>query len=100
MNSDATQLQQKYQNFVNSYAASWLDFDIEGSALDNVGANDRRNQAIAGLQKVNPNLRVSFTLPVESYGLLANSLALIRSAIARGVRVDCTSLHIKAPKYA
>ena len=67
-------LQQKYQSVITQYGLKWVDFDVEMSTLDNVPANERRNQAIAGLQKANPGLKISFTLPVSAGGLLSNSL--------------------------
>jgi hypothetical protein len=81
-------LQQKYQNIIDQYSLSWLDFDIEGTALSNYAANDRRNAAIAGLQKNNPLLKISYTLPVETYGLLEEGLRILLSAKNAGVRVD------------
>lgn len=81
-------MQQKYQNIVDQYSLSWLDFDIEGNALSDYASNDRRNAAIAAMQRNNPFLRISYTLPVETYGLLEDGLKILVSAKNAGVRVD------------
>jgi hypothetical protein len=81
-------LQQKYQNIVDQYSLSWLDFDIEGNALSDYASNDRRNAAIAAMQRNSPFLRISYTLPVETYGLLEDGLKILLSAKNAGVRVD------------
>jgi hypothetical protein len=73
---------------VDQYSLSWLDFDIEGNALLDYAANDRRNAAIAAMQRNNPFLRISYTLPVETYGLLEDGLKILVSAKNAGVRVD------------
>ena len=66
---DAEALEAKYQAVVNQYHFTWLDFDIEGTALQNAEANRRRNTALAALQAKNPGLRISYTLPVNVSGI-------------------------------
>jgi hypothetical protein len=85
-------LQAKYQSVVDQYKLTWLDFDIEGSALDNMAANDRRNQALSALQKANKNVKIAYTLPVVTSGLLSNSMNLLRSANRFGLRVDLVNI--------
>lgn len=60
--------------------------------MTNYAANDRRNAAIAAMQKKNPFLRISYTLPVETYGLLESGLRILISAKNAGVRVDVVNL--------
>jgi hypothetical protein len=85
-------LQSVYQGIINKYNVKALDFDIEGGALDNTSANDRRNQALAGLQSANPGLLISYTLPVTPSGLLSNSIALLQNAKSHGVNVACVNI--------
>ena len=85
-------LQAKYQSVVDQYKLTWLDFDIEGSALDNMAANDRRNQALSAIQKANKNVKIAYTLPVVTSGLLSNSMNLLRSANRFGLRVDLVNI--------
>ncbi|KND03120.1 uncharacterized protein SPPG_02180 [Spizellomyces punctatus DAOM BR117] len=90
--TDATQLQAKYQSVIDTYQVTWVDFDIEGGALGNKASIDRRNQAIAGLQKANPKLLVSYTLPVLPTGITADGVYLLQSAVKYGVRVDVVNI--------
>jgi hypothetical protein len=90
--TNVSTLQSVYQGIINKYNVKALDFDIEGSALDNTSANDRRNQALAGLQSANPGLFISYTLPVTPTGLLSNSIALLQNAKSHGVNVACVNI--------
>jgi chitinase len=85
-------LQSVYQGIINKYGVTALDFDIEGSALDNTSANDRRNQALAGLQAANPGMIISYTLPVDPTGLPSNAIALLNNAKSHGVVVNCVNI--------
>ena len=87
-------LQAQYQAVINNYGVTHLDFDIEGSALDNTTANNRRNQALAALQTANPGLMISYTLPVTTSGLLSNSLNLLKNAVSNGVNVNVVNIMV------
>jgi chitinase len=84
---DVAVLEAKYQSIIDRYQFTWLDFDIEGKALGNTEANERRNVAIAALQKKNPGLRVTFTLPVDPNGIGRNSRAMLSDAKAKGIQI-------------
>jgi Cellulose binding domain len=81
-------LQAEYQAVVTAYGLRYADFDIEGAAIADTVANNRRSQALKALQTANPNLKVSLTLPVLPEGLTADGLALVRSARDAGVNID------------
>ena len=80
-------LEAKYQSVIDRYQFTWLDFDIEGDALTNSAANERRNIVLAELQKKNPGLIVSYTLPVDPNGISKESRELLADAVAKGVKV-------------
>jgi Glycosyl hydrolases family 18 len=84
---DATSLEAQYQSIINRYRLTWLDFDIEGKALTNTAANQRRNSVLVDLQTKNPGLIISYTLPVDPDGLDQNSLRLLTDAVAKGLKV-------------
>ncbi|MFA4861316.1 chitinase [Methanoregula sp.] len=90
--TDADTLQARYQSVIDSYNATWIDFDIEGAAISDAGSVDRRNRVIARLEAANPGLRVSYTLPVEPDGLSADGLSLLKNAVKNGVRVDVVNI--------
>ena len=92
---DPAALRAAYQGIIDRYHFTWLDFDIEGSNLaKNPEASRRRNAVLAELQKANPGLRVSYTLPVDPNGLSAASRELLTDAKAKGVRVYSVNLMV------
>ena len=92
---DPAQLEAAYQRVVDQYKFTWLDFDIEGNNLDHGKLDsERRNTALASLQKKNPGLIISYTLPVNPDGLSEESRALLIDAKARGVKVDSVDIMV------
>jgi len=85
-------LEAKYQSVTDRYAFTWFDFDIEGDALSNSAANQRRNAALAALQAKNPGLVVSYTLPVDPDGVSVESQNLLADAVAKGVKIHSVNV--------
>jgi hypothetical protein len=85
-------LQAAYQSVINQYQFKWIDLNVEGSIIADSISIDRRNKAVAALQAANPNLRISYTLPVTQSGLLQTALDLLSNAKANGVRVDYVNI--------
>ncbi len=85
-------LQGAYQSVVNAYQLTHIDFDIEGAAVADKTAIDRRSQALAGLQQsaaaAGKPLDISFTLPVLPTGLTADGLYVLQSALKYGVKIS------------
>lgn len=90
--SDATALTHAYQSVIDTYHVNKLDFDIEGSALPNSAANHLRDQALVALDAANPDLKISFTLPVLTDGLTNDGLNLLKQAVSDGVHVDVVNI--------
>ena len=82
-----TALVAAYQSVIDTYGVTKLDFDIEGAALADTEANALRNEALAILQDNNPDLEISYTLPVLTDGLTAAGIALLQDALDHGVEV-------------
>lgn len=76
-----------YQEVIDLYAFTRIDFDIEGGAISNQTATDIRNQAIKILQTNNPGLIVSYTLPVLPTGLTAEGVTILTSAVKFGANI-------------
>jgi chitinase len=88
-------LQADYQAIIDRYHFTWLDFDIEGGALDaHPEASERRNTALSALQAANSGLLISYTLPVDPNGLSQPSLALLRDAKAKGIKVHSADIMV------
>ena len=89
-------LEAQYQAVIDTYDLSHLDFDIEGKTLQDMQATDRRNRAIAALQRraaqVGRSLTISYTLPVEVTGLNESDLKLLSNAVQNGVQIGAVNL--------
>ena len=70
-----------YQSVISAYNVNTIDLDIEGTALDNFGAETRRAQAIASLEHANPKLNVWLTFPVETNGLQSDAMSVLASML-------------------
>jgi chitinase len=79
-------------NLVSTYKIYNLDFDVEGSEVDDTTAANTRNAAIKQLQAAYPNLYVSFTVPVGSGGLPGDVLTLIKNAKNAGVKINVVNI--------
>jgi chitinase len=91
--ASANELYNKYKSVVDKYSLKMLDFDIEGNALPDRTTNDRRNQALAMLQKTYTYLSISYTLPASfAVGVKADSIALLQSAMKYGVNLASVNL--------
>jgi chitinase len=89
-------LQAQYKRVIDTLNLTRIDLDIEGSALGDTGANDRRNQALAALQQqyasAGRHLAVDYTLPVNPTGLESNSISLLNNAKSRGLDVSVVNI--------
>jgi hypothetical protein len=90
--ASAQTLANAYQSVITAANATQIDFDIEGAALGNTAANDRRNQAIAILQQQNKSLSVSYTLPVLPSGLTQDGVNVLQSAKTNGANVSAVNI--------
>jgi hypothetical protein len=88
----ADELADAYGKVIDQFKLKKVDFDIEGSALPNTEANTLRAKAIAQLQKSNPDLDVSFTLPVLPEGLTKDATNLLKNAKDNGVNVNAVNI--------
>ena len=86
------ELQMKYQAVINKYDVTRLDIDIEGAAVANTKANDRRSKALVGLKAANPGLIISLTFAALPTGLTAEGLAVLQSAKKAGLQVDVVNV--------
>ena len=76
-----------YQSVVKAYHLRAIDLDIEGAALDDAAAGQRRAAAIAALEKSDPALSVWLTLPVEPSGLQDNAQSVITAMLSAHVSI-------------
>jgi chitodextrinase len=85
-------LEAEYQSVINTYGVNELDFDIEGGQVADTASITLRDEALAALEKANPGLQISFTLPVLPTGLDADGLNVVKSAEAAGVKLSLVNI--------
>jgi hypothetical protein len=90
--SSASAAQAQYQAIINHYNVKKLDFDIEGAPIADTAAVDRRNAALAGLQRANSGLVISYTLPVLTSGLTQDGVNLLANAKRHGVNIAVVNI--------
>jgi hypothetical protein len=90
--TSVSQLESAYQQVISAYDVNKIDFDIEGAAIEDTAANQRRDQALAALQAQDSGLQVSFTLPVLPAGLTADGVNLLTGAVAAGVQISAVNV--------
>lgn len=90
--TSASQLQAAYQQVINQYHVTMLDFDIEGGAVSNQAAITLRDQALKGLKAANSGLVISYTLPVLPTGLIASGTNVLSSVKNDGLALDVVNV--------
>ena len=75
-----------YQGLITKYQITRIDQDIEGRSLTKTDGIQRRNAALVALQKANPNLTISYTIPTGAAGLEASGRFVISDAESQGVK--------------
>jgi chitinase len=90
--TSVSKLEAAYANVVKTYGVTRLDFDIEGSVLDDGSANSRRDQALAKLQAADPSVQIDFTIPVDPTGLESDAVSLLKGAKSAGVKVTIVNI--------
>ncbi|MEU2619505.1 ricin-type beta-trefoil lectin domain protein [Streptomyces sp. NPDC007157] len=89
-------LKAQYKKVVDALNLTRVDFDIEGSAIADTAANDRRNKALAQLQQeyaaAGRKLDVQYTLPSMPNGLDDNGTKLLSNAKSNGLTVNLVNI--------
>jgi chitinase len=84
--TSAAALYGAYHDVVTRYHLTAIDIDIEGAALNDIAATQRRAAAIAKLQRAD-GVEVWLTLPVARTGLTAAGEQMVAATLAGGVRL-------------
>jgi chitinase len=88
----ATAMYNLIKNVIDTQKIYNLDFDVEGSQLDQANLTTTRNTVLQQLQAAYPSLYVSFTLPVDSDGLPSDAMTLLKSTKAAGVNINIVNI--------
>jgi chitinase len=93
-----SQLESVYGGVIDAYDLTRVDFDIEGGVMGDTAATDRRNQALANLQRKyaqqGKTLAVDYTLAVDPSGLPSREMNLLKNAKSHGLDVNLVNAMI------
>lgn len=95
--TDVPSLRRAYQQVIDKYKLKILDFDVEHFAIEDQASIDRRSQALKALAAANSGVQINYTLPATPGGLTAQSVNVIKSAVANGTPV--TVVNVMAMDY-
>ncbi|MDX2851489.1 ricin-type beta-trefoil lectin domain protein [Streptomyces sp. PA03-3a] len=94
--SSVSALKAQYKKVVDALNLTRVDLDVEGSAIADTAANDRRNKALAQLQQeyaaAGRKLDVQYTLPAMPSGLDDNGTKLLSNAKSNGLNVNLVNI--------
>ncbi len=94
--TDVDAIAKVYESLVTTYGVSRIDLDIEADSINNTAGIDRRNKAIAKVQRwaehTGRSVQFSYTLPTTTTGLAPNGVALLQNAVDNGARVDVVNI--------
>jgi hypothetical protein len=94
--TDVDAIAKVYENLVTTYGISRIDLDIEADSINNTAAIDRRNKAIAKVERwaerTGRCVQFSYTLPTTDTGLAPNGVALLQNAVDNHARVDVVNI--------
>jgi hypothetical protein len=93
---DAASLETAYETIIDYYKMSHVDFDIEGPAVDDLPSVERRSQALVVLSehyaKLGKPIVISYTLPVDPFGMPGDVLDVVKSAVAANLKIGIVNL--------
>ena len=84
---DVDLLVRAYEDVIDMYSLVRVDFDIEGGAVADKASVDRRNRALAQVQKLYPKIQITYCLPVLPTGLTPDGEAVLVNAHKHGVKL-------------
>jgi len=100
--TDLKALTNAYEQVIDHYHVHAIDFDIEGAALDNLAATNRRAEAVKNIEAHSSALKspldIWLTLPVEPSGLQDNAITEIDRMLT--ARVDLAGVNLLAMDFA
>jgi len=85
-----------YESLVTTYGITRIDLDVEVDSITNAAGIDRRNKAIAQVQRwaarTGRQVQFSYTLPTTNTGLAPSGVALLQNAVDNHARVDVVNI--------
>ena len=89
---DVNKLAEAYDSVITMYNTRNIDMDIEGAAASDTASINRRNKALAILQKKYTDLKVDYTLSCMQRGIESQGLNILKDAKAQGVKLNAVNI--------
>lgn len=87
---------QVYEDVITTYNVPRIDLDVEGNSVTNTAGINRRNEAIALVERWaaahGRSIQFSYTLPTNPTGLPAAELSVLQNAVADGAVISTVNL--------
>ncbi|WP_308314592.1 chitinase [Streptomyces gilvus] len=94
--TDVDSIAKVYESLVTTYGITRIDLDVEADSITNAAGIDRRNKAIAQVQRwaasTGRHVQFSYTLPTTNTGLAPSGVALLQNAVDNHARVDVVNI--------
>jgi hypothetical protein len=94
--TNVNSIAQVYENVITTYNISRIDLDIEENSLTNTAGINRRDEAVAQVEKWAASngrtVQFSYTMPATTTGMDSTDEAVIQNAIADGATVSVVNL--------
>ena len=94
--TSVSSIAQVYENVITTYNISRIDLDIEENSLTDTAGINRRNEAVAQVEKWaatnGRTIQFSYTMPSTTTGMDSSDEAVIQNAIADGATVSVVNL--------
>jgi hypothetical protein len=85
-----------YEQVITTYNVPRIDLDVEANSLTNTAGINRRNEAVAQVEKWaaahGRKIQFSYTIPSLTTGMDADDEAVIQNAIADGVKISVVNI--------
>ncbi|SHI45966.1 Ig-like domain (group 3) [Aureimonas altamirensis DSM 21988] len=105
--TDVQALTAMYQSVLDTYGVKHLDIDIEGASLNSVESGGyhgfyhqaylnqthlNRIEALKAIKAANPDVTISYTIPITPDGMLPNAVALMQMVKDHGLNLDVVNI--------
>jgi hypothetical protein len=94
--TNVADIAQVYENVITTYNIPRIDLDIEQNSLTDTAGIQRRNEAVADVEKWaaanGRSIQFSYTMPAVTTGLDSTEVSILQNAISEGATVNVVNL--------
>jgi hypothetical protein len=94
--TNVADIAQTYENVITTYNVPRIDLDIEQNSLTDTAGIERRNEAVADVEKWaaanGRSIQFSYTMPAVTTGLDSTEVSILQNAVSEGATVSVVNL--------